>query len=185
DNQYVLDTNKVTPNPAFANLEIHTPGNTIINKILPSYWRTRGIVKDLEKDGIRIFHGLSGEIPIGLQKTQIKSVVTIHDLIFIRYPELYKPIDRIIYHKKFLHAARNADKIIAISEQTKRDIVDFFNIQEDRIEVIYQGCHPAFKKPITEEKKQDLIQRYQLPNNFVLNVGSVERRKNALQIVKA
>lgn len=156
-----------------------------INRILPSNWRSNRIVKDLEHDQIDIYHGLSGEIPIGLDKTSIKSVVTIHDLIFIRYPELYKKIDRTLYHKKFKYACEHADQIVAISEQTKLDIVDFFHISKDKIKVIYQGCHESFKSVKSEEEKQTLIKKLGLPNEFILNVGTIEPRKNAFSIVQA
>ncbi|NQD72204.1 glycosyltransferase family 4 protein [Sphingobacterium shayense] len=185
DNDYILYTTKSKPTIDASHLQIRTPRKSFLNKIFPSYWRSRGIIEYLQNDDIQVYHGLSGEIPIGIHKTEIRSVVTIHDLIFIRYPELYKPLDRLIYAKKFRYAAERADKVIAISEQTKRDIINFLNIEEHKIEVIYQSCHPAFKQPISEERKEEIKKRYQLPTNFILNVGSVERRKNALQIVKA
>lgn len=155
------------------------------NNLFPSLWRNNRIVSDLKRDGIEIFHGLSGEIPQGLKERNIKSIVTIHDLIFLKYPELYKPLDRYIYNKKFKYAVQNADKVIAISEQTKKDIMKFYGIPSERIDVIYQGCHPAFKEKKSEEEKELLKKKYNLPNNFILNVGSIEPRKNAFQIVKA
>lgn len=155
------------------------------NTIFSSLWRNNWIVNDLERDKIEVFHGLSGEIPVGLSKKGIKSVVTIHDLIFLKFPELYKSLDRKIYDKKFRYAVHHADKIVAISEQTKRDIVEFYNIDDKSIEVVYQGCHPAFKTQKTNDEKETLRRKYNLPQNFVLNVGSIEPRKNAFQIVKA
>jgi hypothetical protein len=53
-----------------------------------AWWRSKGIVKDLLHDGVQIYHGLSGELPFGISKTNIRSVVTIHDLIFLRHPEV-------------------------------------------------------------------------------------------------
>ena len=73
-----------------------------------------------------------------IEKTNIKSVVTIHDLIFMRYPQFFSAIDRKIYHKKFQSACNRADKIIAISQQTKNDIIEFFGTDENKIEVIVQ-----------------------------------------------
>lgn len=157
----------------------------ILNKILTSNWRTNRIVNDLKRDKIDIYHGLSGEIPIGLDKTSITSVVTIHDLIFIRYPELYKKIDRTLYHKKFKYACEHADQIVAISEQTKLDIIHFFNIPEEKVKVIYQGCHDSFKSVKSEQEKQTLIKKLGLPQEFILNVGTIEPRKNAFSIVQA
>ncbi|NGM90409.1 glycosyltransferase family 4 protein, partial [Parapusillimonas sp. SGNA-6] len=153
--------------------------------LFPRLWRRQWIVNDLKRDKIDIYHGLSGEIPIGLEKARIKSVVTIHDLIFLRFPELYKLVDRIIYDKKFKYAVRHADKIVAISQQTKEDIVQFYDIPKQKIEVIYQGCHPAFKTVKTEADKAAIRKKYNFPKNFILNVGSIEPRKNAFQLVKA
>lgn len=156
-----------------------------VHKLLPSLWRNSGIIRDLRADGIDLFHGLSGEIPIGIHRSSIKTCVTIHDLIFLKHPEWYKPIDRTVYNKKFNYAALHADSIIAISEQTKNDIIEYYNIPPEKISVIYQGCHPAFKKARSEQEKDVLRQKYKLPSQFVLNVGSIEPRKNAIQLVKA
>ncbi|WP_312335603.1 glycosyltransferase family 1 protein [Sphingobacterium sp.] len=156
-----------------------------INSTWPNIWRNQRIVHDLKNDKIDIFHGLSGEIPLGLAKAHIKSIVTIHDLIFLRHPELYHPIDRWIYKKKFRHACEASDRIVAISECTKNDIVDLFHIAEDKIDVVYQGCHEAFKTIKTEEQKAELRNKLKLPKDFLLNVGTIEPRKNILPTVKA
>ncbi len=150
-----------------------------------SIWRQGPIVKQLKEEKIDIYHGLTGEIPRRLSKSGIKSVVTIHDLIFVRYPKLYPFFDRKIHFKKFLYAAENADKIIAISEQTKRDIVEFLKIDEAKIEVIYQGCNAVFKEKQTEKFKREILNKHNLPDEFILNVGTVEERKNIISVIKA
>ncbi|WP_130736140.1 glycosyltransferase family 1 protein [Flavobacterium sp. J27] len=150
-----------------------------------NYWRQKGVVRDLLHDKIEIFHGLSGEIPSGLKKNKIKSIVTIHDLIFMRYPNLYSFFDREIHFYKFKKAAQNADIVIAISEQTKEDIIQYLKIDAQKIQVVYQGCQPIFKTKISENELKTVKNKYLLPNQFVLNVGTIEPRKNALTIVKA
>ena len=154
-------------------------------KEFKNYWRQKGIVNDLKADNITLFHGLSGELPVGLKENSIKSVVTIHDLIFMRYPQLYSFFDRKIHYLKFKKAAKAADKIIAISEQTKADIITYLDVSPEKIEVIYQGCQAVFKEEYATDEKEDVITRYNLPPNFILNVGTIEERKNALTIVKA
>ena len=84
-----------------------------------SYWRSHAIVSQLQRDGIQLFHGLSGELPVGIRHSGIKIVVTIHDLIFLRHPEFYHWIDTKIYAWKFRQTVREADHIIAISECTQ------------------------------------------------------------------
>ena len=116
---------------------------------------------------------------------RVKSVVTIHDTIFLRYPKFYKPLDRLIYKWKFGYACRNADRIVAVSECTKRDIQKFFHVPAEKICVIYQGCHPAFSEIVSAEKKAVVAKKYELPPRFVLYVGSIEERKNLLLVVRA
>lgn len=154
-------------------------------KIIKSYWRSYGVVKDLAKQKIDLFHGLSNEIPYGLKKEGIPSVVTIHDLIFLRFPGYYSFINRIIYKIKFRYAALHADKVIAISQQTKKDLVEYFGINEDRIEVIYQNCDPIFHQKISQTHRDTIIKKYHLPVKYLLNVGTIEERKNLMLIVKA
>jgi glycosyltransferase involved in cell wall biosynthesis len=149
---------------------------------LHALWRQGPIVRQLKKDKIDLYHGLSGELPKGLD---IPSVVSVHDLIFYRYPELYKSIDVTIHKKKVNHAVKTATKLIAISEQTKSDIVQFTGVSAEKIDVIYQGCHPIFKKRLNKTQLKFIAEKYQLPENFVLYVGTLEERKNALSIAKA
>jgi glycosyltransferase involved in cell wall biosynthesis len=155
-----------------------------ISKLLPSLWRIFGCKKKISKHKMEIFHGLSNELPVNI-RTSIKTVVSIHDLIFLRYPEYYKPTDRFIYRLKFQYACNRADKIIAVSECTKHDIVSFFGIDERKIKVVYQGCHPQFKQPVTEEKQLQIAEKHRLPKRFILYVGTIEQRKNLLLTVKA
>ena len=86
-----------------------------------SLWRSRFVMKDLLRDGIDLYHGLSGELPIGIKKAGIKTVVTIHDLIFMRHPEFYNPLDAWIYARKFYRTCHEADRIIAISGYAAND----------------------------------------------------------------
>lgn len=155
------------------------------NAKIPAFWRVFNQTSDLKKHRIELFHGLSNELPAGLKKANIKSVVTIHDLIFLRFPELYKPLDRLIYKRKFANACRQADKIVAISEQTKADIIHFFGTDSAKIEVIYQDCDPVFHAPLPEEFLAEVKRKYQLPDNYLLCVGTLEKRKNQLLLLQA
>lgn len=140
--------------------------------------------KDAQREGAQIFHGLSGELPLKWGKEPIKKIVTIHDLIFMRYPQYYSFFDRKIHLWKFKKAAASADRIIAISEQTKRDIITYLKVPESKIEVIYQGCHKAFKEQQSDEYIQTVKEKFSLPQRYILNVGTIEDRKNLLSIVK-
>lgn len=187
DNAYYLFAPKIT------NM-FNTAGFTNIHPVCPvgfpasllkTAWRSNWVKKDLQQHHISIYHGLSHEIPLGIAATGIKTAVTIHDLIFERYPGQYNALDTFIYRKKFRYACKNADKIIAISGQTKQDIIDFYKIPEEKIVVCYQSCNPSFNEMIAAEKKEAIRQLYNLPAAFYLYVGSIIERKNLLLICKA
>jgi len=141
--------------------------------------------KDIERNKIQIFHGLSNELPLDIKRSQAKSIVTIHDLIFLRYPNLYKRADRVIYHRKFKQSCINSDAIVAISEQTRKDVIQFFDIKAEKIHVIYQGCNSIYYRDAAENEKSLVRREYSLPEKYMLYVGTIEERKNLLQLIKA
>lgn len=157
---------------------------SLAGRLLPSVWRSFGIAKDIERENVDIYHGLSGELPFRKVKG-VKTVVTVHDLIFRHCPELYKPFDRFMYNLKFRRACQRADAVIAISEFTKRDIVDCYHIDPARIDVIYQGCDSSFCVKPSQERLEEVKRKYSLPDRYILNVGTVEERKNVLLAVRA
>jgi glycosyltransferase involved in cell wall biosynthesis len=190
ENEYWLYAPRILNHPITKSLEelknVHFKSpQSSIDKTFKSLWRSVNLEKELKNDGIEIFHGLSNEIPIRKKSSNVKYVVTIHDLIFKRFPRNYKAIDRRIYNTKFKYACKKADKIIAISQQTKQDIIDFYGIQPSKIEVIYQTCHENFKKTYTEEIKNHIRDKFELPEKFILNVGTIETRKNLNAIIQA
>ena len=158
---------------------------SVLAPVYKSYWRSRGIIQQLKNDSVDIFHGLSGELPIGIRAAGIKTVVTIHDLIFMRHPEYYNWIDVQIYRNKFFKTLREADSIVAISECTRRDIAELGGVPEDKIEVIYQSCAPRFSPDIAPGVNERVQQAYHLPQRYILGVGSIEERKNMLLAAKA
>lgn len=167
------------------NVKLCLPNGLLMPLVGKSLWRSHGVVKDLIRDGVQLFHGLSGELPVGIRRSGIRSVVTIHDLIFMRHPEFYHWADVKIYTRKFRQTLREADRIIAISECTKRDIMELGGVSEQKISVIYQSCAHRFTAEVTAEQRQSVCHQYGLPARFILNVGSIEARKNMLLAVKA
>ena len=163
----------------------HIPHSTSLGK---SLWRSHGIVSDLRRDGIQLYHGLSGELPIGIRKSGIPSVVTIHDLIFLRHPEYYHWIDTKIYAWKFRQTISEATHIIAISECTRRDILHYApELDPARISVIYQSCAPKFTPDISPSTFHIPPSTFHIPpsTKYILSVGTIEARKNILLAVKA
>ena len=165
------------------NIEV-LPSSTI-EKSFPTLWRTVGIPRYLQKLKIDIYHGLSQELPFGIQRTKVKTVFTFHDAIFMRYPEYYSAAYRRIFTLKNQFSIQYSDHIIAISEQSKRDAIELFNAGEHKISVVYQGCNSIFSAPISEAQKQSVYNKYQLPLSFLLFVGAIEKRKNVKLILEA
>ncbi|MFW5852319.1 MAG: glycosyltransferase family 4 protein [Bacteroidota bacterium] len=148
-------------------------------------FRSVGMKHDIVHKRIDVFHGLSHEIPIGLHTKKIPTVVTIHDFAYKFFTDDFPCIDRKIYDFKWKYACTHADKIIATSQATKDDIVRFFGTEESKIHVIYQSCDEIFRRKCTDEHKQDVRKKYNLPDTFLLFVGSVTARKNVLSLVQA
>lgn len=159
---------------------IQSPG-----KFLSSFWRSFRIPYTLPKKDVQVYHGLSAELPAGSVPHGVKYVVTIHDLIFLRFPDLYPALDRKIYWYKTKSACDKADLIIAISEQTKRDLIRYMKVPADKIRVVYQTCHEVFEQTVPAQQLSIVAAKYKLPQRFVLSVGTIETRKNVLLIVKA
>ena len=162
-----------------------------IQEVLPpkntwgSYWRSFQGNKKITEFNLDIYHGLSNELPFGIASSKVNKVVTIHDLIFKRFPELYKFPDRLIYDMKFKHAVSVADTVIAVSETTKQDVIEYYGISEEKIKVVYQGCNPLFYQTTSAENLDQTREKYKLPKHFIICVGTIEERKNGLQILKA
>lgn len=170
--------------PTLSRLHLHFPLTRMWRR-LASVWRVWGVTADIRRDGIDVYHGLSNELPLNIRRAGCKTVVTIHDLIFLHCPRYYKRIDRAIYNYKFRKACENADRVIAISEFTKREIMKYYGTPEEKIDVVYQGCDPVFARDVAREKLDDVRRCYGLPDRFVLYVGSIEERKNLMLVAKA
>lgn len=148
-------------------------------------WRTRGITRLLRPEGMELYHGLSNELPLNISKSGIPSVVTMHDVIYRRLPQCYKPIDRIIYDYKYGASCRNATRIIAVSQRTKLDVMEYYGIPEEKIDVVYQGCDDIFLTQASKEQIATTLKKYGVATPYIIQVGSIEERKNAMLSVKA
>ncbi|MDR1698832.1 MAG: glycosyltransferase family 4 protein [Prevotellaceae bacterium] len=187
ENQYFLFNPKRKNNiqfPVNKNTKEINP-ESFVGKMLPDWWRSVGCIGQIKDLGTDIYHGLSQELPFGIEKTGVKTVVTMHDAIFVRYPELYDRVYPKIFIQKNKYACRVADRIIAVSRQTKSDFIEFFGADASKIDVVYQGCNNIFREKVSEEQKIAVRKKYNLPETFLLNVGAIEKRKNLATIIRA
>lgn len=156
-----------------------------IHKFLKGAWRSRWVINDVQKLGIQLYHGLSHEIPVGIGKTGAASIVTIHDMFPEIYPDNFKPIDLKIYRAKTRYACTYSTRILAISHETKKHIVDIYSVDPEKIDVIHQSYDPAFDRIATAQQKALVRKKYNLPAEYFLHVGTIIERKNLLNICKA
>ncbi len=140
---------------------------------------------DIMRHKVDIFHGLSHSLPDKISRLNVPTVVTMHDLIYMKNPEFHPLIDRISYSEKYTRACREADRIIAISQATKFDIVEFMEIDENKIDVVHQTCNSVFSQPIPQELIEKVQRKYALPSQFMLTVAALEKRKNIELVLRA
>lgn len=153
--------------------------------VLGELWRNFLQWLSVRRQHIDVYHGLSNELPFGIRWSGAKSVVTIHDLIFLRLPHTYGWLQRHILKIKTRYACKVAHRIVAVSEMTKHDIVHYYGIDPSRIDVIYQSIDDAFRKTLDDNQLQAIAQQYHLPHQFILCVGTIQQRKNQHTLVKA
>lgn len=188
DNHYFLYSpkteNKKSTAHYFQHPHIHIVKPKGVFNFIKSLWRSYFISFDKSIHDLDIFHGLSHELPIGLPQ-HVKKILTIHDVIFLHYPHLFNSIDVWIYKQKLISSCKIADVIVAISEQTKQDIISFLGVDSKKIKVIYQGCNQVYFTRLSDTEKETIKKKYNLPDEYILNVGSIEERKNVGLLVEA
>lgn len=188
ESKLLLYTPKLKDNPrlshirGLANVEFRLPPPAGFKG---SLWRSFGITNNLRADGIDIFHGLSNELPLNIGNAGVPSVVTMHDVIYRRLPHCYTAIDRILYDYKYGKSCRNATRIIAVSERTRQDVAEYYGVPLEKIDVVYQGCDDSFKREIPREELEEVRHRLPLPSRYILQVGTIEERKNLELTVKS
>ena len=182
DNEYFMFTPKADDKLFFAEKSKTITPHGLFS-LFPSLWRYCRIGHSAKSLNLNIYHGLSNELPRDIKASNAKSIVTIHDTIFMRYPQWYKWHDRLFYKQKTAFACENADAIIAVSQQTKDDLVHYFKVNEEKIHVIYQPCNAIFAIKPTEEQKKEIKEKLNLPDLFILMVGNIEKRKNIKNVI--
>lgn len=178
--------------PSGSNMKVSIPPTLRDGILGGAFWRSVYMGNAIKRDKVQLFHGLSNELPLNIHRSGAKSIVTVHDLLFVRYPHFYPAFDRWIYTQKLKAACRLADKIITVSRQTKDDLLEYIRVNSDKVDVVYQSCDEAFysyddavflQHGFFVQKEYHLP--YELPEKYILYVGSLTPRKNLLPLVKA
>ena len=122
-----------------------------------------------------LFHATEHLLP---RFKRMRTVFTLHDLIFRFFPQHHLPRNRIyltLAMPLFLH---RSDRIICVSEQTRRDAQRLYHVPDAKLSVIYEGVDPRFHRVMDPATLSRARERYQLPERFILAVGTIEPRKN-------
>ncbi len=168
---------------AYSHVSVITPQRTV-HRWFSWYWRSITVGRLAVNLGLDIYHGLSHELPSGLQK-KVRSVVTIHDMIIFKDVSFQNLFDIISYRSKIRRAIQRADQIIAISKQTQQDIIRFFPSAASKIQVVYQPIDERFYQCVTESEKLSVLQKYNIRKPYIIQVGSIQLRKNIQQVLMA
>jgi glycosyltransferase involved in cell wall biosynthesis len=165
--------------------QLHLPPAVWQRRGFRAMWRTFRLGRTVRRDRVDLFHGLSHEIPRDLPRTGVPSVVTFLDLIYHHHPEYFPAFDRRSYEWRYHWSAVHATAIVAISGQTRDDLIASYGIPAERIRVIPPARDPRFAVPCSAEKRADVRRRFDLPERFVLSVGTLEARKNQALAIEA
>ncbi len=119
-----------------------------------------------------------------LRLRNFKSVITVHDLAFLRWPHFLTE-DSARYYGQVDAAVARADHIIAVSESTKNDLVKLLGAPRDRITVVYEAADPIYRPMARAEALATMRSKYPLPDEFILFVSTIEPRKNIATLLHA
>ena len=131
--------------------------------------------------GVCLFHAMEHLLmPLG----GVPTVLTVHDLIFERFPQLHKPLNYHYLHRAMPLFVRRARHLIAVSQATKKDLMAFYGVPGNKISVIYEAADDRFR-PLPAGRSENVRRKYRLPDDFLLFVGTIEPRKNLERLLDA
>ena len=130
---------------------------------------------------IDIFHSPDFVLP----PTRAGTILTVHDLSFLRHPECADPNLRAYLNKAVPRSVHRADVVLADSQNTKDDLVELLGVNPDKVEVVYPGVEGCFRPIEDEVLLEGVRRRYNLPSRFILSLGTLEPRKNFARLIEA
>ena len=175
-NEYVLIHHSKNPKAVYKlTKELIVPLKNI--PFAREYRKVFQLPKILEKEKFDIIHETTQIGPF-FKKSKFKKVVTVHDLTPLKFPKTHSFLD-ILHHKIGLKKIlKKVDKVVAVSNSTKKDILEYFNVDESKIKVIYEGCKKL-------DINDDCLEKYGIKKPYFLYVGTLEPRKNIPNLIKA
>lgn len=166
------------------NKDIIIPKNRFINGSGSfMFWRYITLPLKLNKYSLDMIHDPYELGPLTFSQSFHK-VITVHDLTPLIFPKIFKKTDVILHRLLLKKTINRADKIITVSHHSKKDLIKYLKVPEEKIDVIYNGKGEAFK-PLNKEEIHGIIMKYQLPDQFILSVGGLHPIKNIPRLLKA
>jgi len=148
-------------------------------------WTQMGLGWEISRRPVDLLFVPAHTLPYFRPK-KIKTVVTIHDLGYEYLPQYHKFPDRLWLNKSTEYAAKNADKLIAVSEATRDDLVLKLKANPEKITVVYEGfVENRIKSLIDLKNISEIVEKYGLPKNYLFFVGTIQPRKNLIRIFQA
>jgi glycosyltransferase involved in cell wall biosynthesis len=180
---FVNDPRESRLRPPLSDLPTHTAN-------LPrKRWRLRAAISylggpsmDHAFDGVTLFHATEHLLP---KLTRARSVFTLHDTGYLLYPQYHLLQNRIYLTLMMPHFLARTDRVIAVSEATRRDALRFYGLPPEKIVVIPEGVEPRFQPESDPARLAVVRQKYALPDRFILYVGTIEPRKNLNTLIEA
>lgn len=166
----------------FPYLNVHLTRFQTNRPLLRILWEQLIFPIHLALDHFDLLHSFAFVSPIA---ARVPSVVTVYDLSFILYPEYFRPLNRLYLTWGTRRAVRFARRIIAISASTRDDLVRLLNVSQDKIDVVIPGIEPNFFSNGDINAVERFRAAHDLPEHFVLYLGTLEPRKNIPALIKA
>lgn len=145
------------------------------------FWEQTGLPVDATLRGVDLLHGTVNVVPLAFRRP---TVVTVHDLSFLRMPDQFPPMKAWYLKAAVSISVQRASHIVAVSEHTRRDVIELLGIAEDRVTVVYSGASPDFH-PLPAAASEAFRQSRFHGRPFVLHVGTLQPRKNVDVLIRA
>ncbi|MCF0197245.1 MAG: glycosyltransferase family 4 protein [Bacteroidaceae bacterium] len=147
--------------------------------------RTLRLGSKAAEAGATVLHGLSNELSFDIdhrKASPVRGLVTLHDVAWRTFPAMYHRADRLIYDWKYGSSCRRAHQIVCISENTRRDVLRYYGVAEERVAVVYPAMLSLFYQPMSEAEAHQMLGDQP---DYILYVGSLNSRKNLMSVLEA
>jgi glycosyltransferase involved in cell wall biosynthesis len=135
----------------------------------------------LRRERVDIMHFIKN---LGAFFLPCKTLVSVYDLTILAYSEFFPRIDVLYWRTLQALFLRRVDKVAVLSENTKRDVLEYYRLPGEKIDVIYSACDPSFR-PLLPAEVEEIRKKYSLPREYILTVGNISPKKNFCALVKA